>query len=198
MSLSSQNIDAGHFLLPEENDCPSPLLHEYLPTSREHVICFLRKYLDMAFTSLDVLSRNLAMLSGCPGSHALLLQLGSQGWHLFVCFCIKLVCFLLRFRLGRSTGRPQQVDRNHFTRFLFLSKWQVSTTSRLYQLRQDGQTYMWGSFCLQLGVGFFLLYEFIHAYVLCSEIAHVVSESTWIQHSIPIKPMHILLDNVPR
>ena len=40
----------------------------------------------MPSTILEVLSRKLAMLFVCPGSHDLLLQLGSQGWHLFVRF----------------------------------------------------------------------------------------------------------------
>ena len=139
---------------------------------------FLHKYLDMPFTTLEELFRNLAMLSGCPGSHDLLLQLGSQGWHLFVCSCIKLLCFLLRFPLGRSTSRPRQVDRDHFTRFLFQSDKSLRQVAYISYDKMAKHTCEEAFAYRQLGVGFFLLYEFIHAYALCSEIAHVVSEST--------------------
>ena len=144
----------------------------------------------MAFTSLDVLSRNPAMLSGCPGSHDLLLHLRSQGWHLFVCSCIKLVCFT-----STSSRKIDESSTTHWPRPISLDSSFFQSDKSLRQVAYISYDKMAKHTCeeafayRQLGVGFFLLYEFIHAYVLCSEIAHVVGGSTWIQRNIPIKTM---------
>ena len=157
-------------------------------------MCFLRKYLDMALTSPDVILRNLAMLFGRPGSHDLLLQIGSQGWHFFVCSCIKFACFTLTSSwkietiwLNSSFFQTDKSQRQ--VAYIRYDKMAKNTCEKAFAYKQFG---------ILLRVGFVSLYEFAHAFVLCSEIAQVVGGLTWIQRNIPMKTMYTLLDNVPR
>ena len=157
-------------------------------------MCFLLKYLDMALTSPDVVLRNLAMLFGRPGSHDLLLQIGSQGWHFFVCSCIKFACFtwispwkIETIRLNSSFFQNDKSQRQ--VAHIRYDKMANNTCEEAFAYKQ---------LAVLLRVGFFSLYEFTHAFDICSEIAQIVSGLTWIQRNIPMKTMYILLDNVPR
>ena len=124
-------------------------------------MCFLRKYLDMALTSPDVVLRNLAMLFGRPGSHDLLLQIGSQGWHFFQ--NDKLIELIETIRLNSSFFQNDKSQRQ--VAHIRYDKIAKNTCEEAFAYKQ---------LAILLRVGFFSLYEFTHAFALCSEIAQVV------------------------